>query len=46
MWFSLAAHADEDALKQRDALSKKMTPQQIAKAKDMAKEWMEKKQEN
>lgn len=46
LWFSLASDADEDALKMRDELSKKITPRQITKAKKMATEWLGRKEEN
>ena len=40
MWFSLAASgSNEDAVKQRDTIAKKMTPAQISEAQKMAREW-------
>ena len=40
MWFSLAASgSNEDAVKQRDTIAKKMMPAQIAEAQKMAAEW-------
>ncbi len=40
MWFNLAASRGEmEALKERDALAAKMTPQQVAAAQDRAREW-------
>ena len=39
-WFSLAASgSNEDAVKQRDTIAKKMMPAQIAEAQKMAAEW-------
>ena len=43
MWFIPAAtQGYEDARKKRDAAASKMTPDQIAEAQRMAREWMEK----
>jgi len=40
MWVNLAAsQGQEDAVKNRDALARKMTPQQIGKAQRLAREW-------
>ena len=40
MWFNLAASRGEmEALKERDALAAKMTPQQVATAQDRASAW-------
>ncbi|MCY4443056.1 MAG: SUMF1/EgtB/PvdO family nonheme iron enzyme [Deltaproteobacteria bacterium] len=40
MWFNLAASRGEmAALKERDALAAKMTPQQVAAAQDQARAW-------
>ena len=40
MWFNLAAsRGDMDALKERDALAGKMTPQQVATAQERARTW-------
>lgn len=40
MWFNLAAGQGETAaLKERDALAAKMTPQQVAAAQERAREW-------
>ena len=39
MWYNLASSAgDAGGTKLRDSIAKKMTPQQIEKAKDMARE--------
>ena len=39
-WFALAAaQGDKDAVKNRDALAKRMTPAQIAEAQKLAREW-------
>jgi len=41
MWFNIAAaNGDSDAVKNRDILAKEMTPSQIEKAQDMAREWI------
>ena len=41
MWLNLAAaQGDDTAQKNRDIVAKRMTPDQIAKAKRMAREWM------
>jgi TPR repeat protein len=43
MWFSLAAeNGDKEGAKARDLLAKSMTPAQIAKARKLAREWLEK----
>ena len=40
MWFNLAASRGEmEALKERDAVTGKMTPQQVAEAQKRAREW-------
>ncbi len=40
MWFNLAASRGEmDALKEREAVAGKMTPQQVAAAQERAREW-------
>ncbi len=40
MWWNLAAvSGDEDAIKNRDIVAKKMTPAQIAEAQKLAREW-------
>ena len=40
MWINLAAsNGEEDAIEKRDALEKKMSPTQIEKAQDMARNW-------
>src|SRR5665213_2707286 len=40
MWFNLAgAQGDKRAAEARDAVAKKMTPDQIAEAQRMAREW-------
>jgi TPR repeat protein len=40
MWWNLAAvSGDEDAIKNRDKVAKKMTPAQIAEAQKLAREW-------
>ena len=45
MWFNIAAaNGDSDAVKGRDIVAKEMTPSQIEKAQDMAREWMAKHQ--
>ena len=44
MWFNLSgSNGDEDAIKQRTMVEKKMTPSQIEKAQDMARNWKPKK---
>ena len=41
MWFNItAANGNSNAVKNRDIVAKKMTPSQIEKAQDMAREWM------
>ena len=41
MWFNLAAAGGfADAKESRDALSEKMTPDQIAEAQRLAQEWL------
>jgi TPR repeat protein len=43
MWFNIAAaNGNSTAAKNRDVVAKKMTPSQIEKAQDMAREWMAK----
>ena len=45
MWLNIAAaNGYSDADKGRDIVAKKMTPSQIEKAQDMAREWMAKHQ--
>ena len=40
MWFNLAgARGDAQGIKDRDALSREMTPDQIAEAQRLAREW-------
>jgi len=40
MWFNLSgSNGDKDAIKGRNFLGKKMTPSQLEKAQDMAKNW-------
>ncbi|MGA2435349.1 MAG: SEL1-like repeat protein, partial [Bryobacteraceae bacterium] len=40
MWFNLAgASGNADAIKERDAIGSKMTPDQIAEAQRLAREW-------
>lgn len=40
MWYNLsAAHGEKRAIERRDALTKQMTPAQIAEAQRLAKEW-------
>ena len=44
MWFSLAgSQGVEDAFHNRDVIEKKMSPQQIEKAQEMARNWKPKK---
>jgi len=41
MWFNIAAaNGGSEAVKKRDILAKVMTPSQIEKAQNMAREWM------
>lgn len=43
MWFNLAGAAGNDeAVKRRNMVAKKMTPAQIAEAQRLAREWMQK----
>ena len=43
MWFNIAAaNGDSTAVESRDLIAKEMTPSQIEKAQDMAREWMAK----
>ena len=45
MWYNIAAaNGNSNAVKNRDLLAKEMTPSQIEKAQDMAREWMAKHQ--
>ncbi|MCP4305501.1 MAG: hypothetical protein GY788_11610 [bacterium] len=37
-----AAQGDEDARKNRDSIAKQMTPDQVAEAQRMAREWQPK----
>ena len=40
MWWNIAASSgDKDATKNRDLVAKQMSPSQIEKAQDMAREW-------
>ena len=44
MWYELAAaNGSTVALKNRDMMTKLMTPQQLAEAQRMASEWVEKR---
>jgi hypothetical protein len=44
MWFSLAgSQGVEDALHNRDVIEGKMSPQQLEKAREMARNWKPKK---
>ncbi len=44
LWFNLAAaQGNEDARELRDLWAKKMTPEQIAEAQRLAREWKPKK---
>ena len=44
MWFSVAAsNGNKDAVKNRNMLVEQMTPQQIEKAQEMARNWKPKK---
>jgi len=46
MWWNIAASSgDEDAANYRDKMATKLTPNQIAEAQRMAREWMEKHQQ-
>ena len=41
MWFNIAAaNGYSGAVKNRDIMAKEMTPSQIEKAQDMARDWM------
>ena len=40
MWLNLAAEQDKDAVKNRDDLAKRATPEQIAEAQRLAREWI------
>ena len=45
MWWNIAASSgDKDATKNRDLVAKQMSPSQIEKAQDMAREWTAKHQ--
>jgi hypothetical protein len=44
MWYNLAGMTDSDAQKWREEVASKMTPEQIAEAQQMAKEWLEQHQ--
>ena len=45
MWWNIAASSgDKDSIYNRDILAKKMSPSQIEKAQDMAREWTAKHQ--
>jgi hypothetical protein len=40
MWFNLAAaQGNQEAIKDRDEIARKMTPEQIAEAQKLAHEW-------
>ena len=41
-WDILASSGESDAAKNRDLIAKEITPSQIEKAQDMAREWMAK----
>jgi TPR repeat protein/antitoxin component YwqK of YwqJK toxin-antitoxin module len=44
MWFNLSAsNGNEDAIEKRNKVEKKMTPEQIEKAQEMARNWKPKK---
>jgi len=44
MWINLAASkGEEGAIEKRNMVKKEMTPQQIEKAKEMARNWKPKK---
>ena len=44
MWFNLAgSNGHKDAAKKRNMMEKKMTPSQIEKAQEMARNWKPKK---
>lgn len=46
MWSSIAAtHGDKDASEFRDQVARKMTPEEIARAKEMARAWKPKPQQ-
>jgi hypothetical protein len=46
MWYNLAAASDDGyGRKNRNRLARLMTPDQIAEAQRMAREWMEKHQQ-
>ena len=46
MWFNLAAaQGRENARRGRDRAARRMTPDQLAEAQRMAREWMEKHQQ-
>ena len=46
MWFNLSAsNGNKSAKEGRDLAEKLMTPSQIEKAQDLAREWMEKHRE-
>jgi len=42
MWLNLAAAQEPDAAAERDVAASEMTPDEIAKAQRMAREWMPK----
>lgn len=46
LWNIAAANGQEDSRELRDLIAKEMTPEQIAEAQEMAREWMEKHGEN
>ena len=44
MWFNLSgSNGDKDAVENRDIIEKRMTPSQIEKAQEMARNWKPKK---
>ena len=44
MWFNLSgSNGDKDAVENRNIIEKRMTPSQIEKAQEMAKNWKPKK---
>jgi len=46
-WYNIAgANGEDSGRKNRDIIEKRMTPEQVAEAQRLAKEWMEKHQKN
>ena len=41
VWYNLAGMTDEDARENRDIVAESMTPEQIAEAQRLAREWMQ-----